>query len=1197
MKKTFSAGSRLLSVVLALAMILALAPLSAFAEGDGGSVGTGTISTGQAILDLDKTQPDEYNRYNTNVYGTSASDKNPFLLSEQNELFLYRADYQSVNTWTYDGFSMESSDIDSSGAWVNTLNKNNTSCTEIGSSDIGNGRSFRYVQAVSFDPLGTGRRDHVAYIGYVPDDKLFYVKVQNAKTGATVSTALTSAAWIHANADGSEDPHPFEIANYVSITAGDYNHDGCDTVIVYAAGDGTARIFEITYSGFYLSSSVVLDLDDYLVYKDWKTTTATKKKPVVSLTTGDFDGDGVEEFAYSAGFYNASGDVDDGWNGAFGDSMKHFASYVQMVDGSTGWTATDPVWMFDRSSTYTQEGTTKTYSFTVMHAAAITAADTDGNGVDEIVACGYKSDPTVEYENDIWSKVNKVCDWDKHKYAVSVVSYSGGLLQKKALSTLSMSKFFDYQFGDDGYNDKRYVFPKISMSAGKVDSGKSPDTVFIAGILYSFESGTGQEVFTPLIMTQHFTTIMNSGTHSEVMYVGDVAVGNFDGNDAGREQFAYTLWFMESGVGKKNHVFLDVIGGSLFNDEETDGEITAFGTAQTYGQTYMRDGSGSDIWSNSDKASRLSENSRQSAAAVPVAVDVDEDGLLAKFTGAYYSYSDPEVIAVLQAAPYFDELGNVGTTSYTITNGYGRTSSKGWEISFGVGFAGELQVSHFKVGLELGVTNSFSKTYSDSYTVSQSSTIETGKNSVVVLTRIPIMTYIYQLYDPIKKTWHDGENEKKNIYSVSVPLTPTMFSLTIDAYNAFVETYNNTTDGVKLIAINDKGGDLPADHEGDPFNYWKDWGECGGTKLSLNPFHLDKSNTVSTSEWSLETGHEEEYTHSHGLHFSLTMQGGIGDGATGGQYEMWLGGYAELDTTWSFGYTKTTFSSRTASGSVENLDPNDPDYEFFWDFGTWERVLSEEAEAVPVPFYGYHVYSLSAPAKAPESYRAAFETDETGKMVIELTWKDGGTVNRPTGSFILYQYQEDGSRTKIAEISAGDAQYMGTDANGDPIYRYVYDGVDGRASYEFALTAKGTGGATTTVETECESHAYAYVEYKAIYSIELTGSDGVTDTYTVSYTDGTVSYLYVKNGVSIRDVSLTSAEGLTDTYTITLTDGSSTTFTVRNGQDGQDGQDGQGIASIEKTGSSGLTDTYTITYTDGSSSTYTVTNGAVGADG
>ena len=73
-----------------------------------------------------------------------------------------------------------------------------------------------------------------------------------------------------------------------------------------------------------------------------------------------------------------------------------------------------------------------------------------------------------------------------------------------------------------------------------------------------------------------------------------------------------------------------------------------------------------------------------------------------------------------------------------------------------------------------------------------------------------------------------------------------------------------------------------------------------------------------------------------------------------------------------------------------------------------------------------------------------------------------------------------------------------------------------------------------------------------------------------------------KDGTSIKSVEKSASDGLTDTYTITLTDGSKSSFNVTNGK---------GIKSISKTGAIGLDDIYTITYNDETTSTFTVPNG------
>ena len=210
-----------------------------------------------------------------------------------------------------------------------------------------------------------------------------------------------------------------------------------------------------------------------------------------------------------------------------------------------------------------------------------------------------------------------------------------------------------------------------------------------------------------------------------------------------------------------------------------------------------------------------------------------------------------------------------------------------------------------------------------------------------------------------------------------------------------------------------------------------------------------------------------------------------------------------------------------------------------------------------------------------------------------------------------------------------------------------------------------------------------------ISSIVKTKTEGLVDTYTITFTNGDTTTFTVTNGADgaqgiqgiqgekgadghtpvitiqngkwyidgidsgksaegikgdtgngISSIAKTNTEGLVDTYTITFTNGETTTFTVTNGATGAQGQQGvqgiqgekgedghtpvitiqngkwyidgvdsgksaegvkgdtgNGISSIAKTNTEGLVDTYTITFTNGETTTFTVTNGATGAQG
>ena len=113
-----------------------------------------------------------------------------------------------------------------------------------------------------------------------------------------------------------------------------------------------------------------------------------------------------------------------------------------------------------------------------------------------------------------------------------------------------------------------------------------------------------------------------------------------------------------------------------------------------------------------------------------------------------------------------------------------------------------------------------------------------------------------------------------------------------------------------------------------------------------------------------------------------------------------------------------------------------------------------------------------------------------------------------------------------------------------------------------------------------------------VTSVTKTATNGLIDTYTISFSDGTTATFTVTNGESsvIEKIELSSSSALVDTYTITFTNGSKKTFTVTNGKDGDD----LTITSIGLESSEGLIDTYKIRYSDGSEFTFVVSNGADG---
>lgn len=103
------------------------------------------------------------------------------------------------------------------------------------------------------------------------------------------------------------------------------------------------------------------------------------------------------------------------------------------------------------------------------------------------------------------------------------------------------------------------------------------------------------------------------------------------------------------------------------------------------------------------------------------------------------------------------------------------------------------------------------------------------------------------------------------------------------------------------------------------------------------------------------------------------------------------------------------------------------------------------------------------------------------------------------------------------------------------------------------------------------------------YSIEINPRDTFAIELNEQGPQGARGY----TGNGIESYVKTSSSGLTDTYTITFTDGNTTTVEVTNGR---------GINSITGPVSVGNVDTYTINYNDSTTSTFTVTNGIDGVN-
>lgn len=198
----------------------------------------------------------------------------------------------------------------------------------------------------------------------------------------------------------------------------------------------------------------------------------------------------------------------------------------------------------------------------------------------------------------------------------------------------------------------------------------------------------------------------------------------------------------------------------------------------------------------------------------------------------------------------------------------------------------------------------------------------------------------------------------------------------------------------------------------------------------------------------------------------------------------------------------------------------------------------------------------------PESYRADFSNSETGTS--KPVFGSGDTVSVP------YEYFVPGATIHCWIVFSG-AEYTVTKL-------HIMIPVDRRATptneepTPEQQSALDEAIAAINDAAEAVPEAINSALEAAKESGEFDGKDGVSPTVSVVPISGghrititdesgsqTVDVMdgeQGENGRGILSVQKTGIDGLVDTYTITYTDGTTTTFTVTNGKNGIDGADG-----------------------------------------
>lgn len=166
-----------------------------------------------------------------------------------------------------------------------------------------------FVDAVAADLDGNGYNNYVVYVGVAKDSGIVRTCVLNTDTKQVGNYCnLGKAGWmLYESKYGNIDETAYlAIKNCLKITAGDYDADGKDEIVVYAALDDNHSLFQLKSDGSSIAinksvSSSGLFNPEYTSPNYWQDFSEYSNHMGCSLVSADVDGDDIDDLVVVTG--------------------------------------------------------------------------------------------------------------------------------------------------------------------------------------------------------------------------------------------------------------------------------------------------------------------------------------------------------------------------------------------------------------------------------------------------------------------------------------------------------------------------------------------------------------------------------------------------------------------------------------------------------------------------------------------------------------------------------------------------------------------------------------------------------------------------------------------------------------------------------------------------------------------------------
>ena len=1004
--KLTGAVIKILAAGFMIMCVTAFSDLTAFAADD-----SNPQTTFNKIIGGMEEEPANFNK-SDDPYGYGVNV--PFTLSPANELVIFGSEtpdgvHQSFNS--YDKLVYKSDDnynfLDSG-----TVNKTYKTFGP----DLGPGLNTRYSvnapQMISFDPTGSGRKDHVAVLGVnlAEGNSHLYLFVFDKNGNSSDRLDIGTVNWMY---EKTKVIDYYNIKNYYSVTAGDYDGDGKDSLAVYGALDGlNFGLFEVkvtvsdgSVSCSKVNSTASKDLVDIMytgpdqtMGNAFATSDDAGKKLCGQAASGDLDGDRIDDLAVIT--YH---------NGACQGSYVDFdpsSTYLAFNYGKKGGPS---VVSGKTAGTYAKREHTadSNYLYDSVAAPGLAVGDVNGDGDKEMIVAGYLS-----YIRDGDPRYGAKRDVQKDKTVILSYSYSAS--ENELVSGPNSWDLASAGLMSKGFYPDDYSMNRSAVAAPAINGAGNPCYVFVNGLLakadgQSFAMTTyGAGLDSSYERAGYYSS--RSGGFSN-RWIDSVSTGNYDGDIEGTEEVVYSIGLKTSGK-DKFQFDLGVINGE--GQDNTNVQVRNFPFANAEGA--------------------LTTDGGRVLSYTVCAVDNDDDGIVARYKDKGYVYSDPEVMAVMQAAPFFGELEDylvdTNDTTYSISESFELEKGTSNSVSFGAGFthslAGTLGGYEVTAGYAMDWTEEFTEAQTTSTTYSWSANFD---DSVVVY-RTPVNLYRYEILK-------DGKWDADNSLTISVPGPASHQVLSVREYNAFAEYYNSyyadkAANANPKITENiphlDKITDQYLMHEGDPLSYRKT-SDSGYNLLQSNPLSLNVGSNSTGFDYSKEQSYSSSESMSHGFSFELTITFGLN---IPGFVESTAGGYTSLEYMHGNSVTTTKVSGKGVSCTVYNIsraalnsaginpDAVQNQYGFSYQMASWNSNLTQTNSTKAVPIYGFVLSGVKAGPPVVDDLSVDYIKDEDNEPALEFTWSNPATDKRPVAEYVLYKIDMDDNITVAATLQASD---------------------------------------------------------------------------------------------------------------------------------------------------------------------------------